>query len=102
VTAPGRRGSLVAQRAGSRPAAAVQGAVGRGRERRRHGSSLWRRDERRGGRGREEWERGEGRPAAGGRPGAWETGGAGGGGPLAAAQGRGDPWRLETGSRELT
>jgi hypothetical protein len=24
---------------------------------------------------REEWERGEGRPAAGGRPGAWETGG---------------------------
>jgi hypothetical protein len=87
--APGRRGSLAAQRAGSRPAAAVQGAVGRGRERRRHGSSLWRRDERRGGREREERERGEG------RPGGW--GEARRLGDRRRLQGEEAPWRLRRG-----
>jgi hypothetical protein len=77
-------------RSGSRPAAAVQGAVGRGRERRRLGSSPWRRDERRGGRERERSGRGErgGRRLGGGPAPGRPAAAAGGRGPLAAAGNR--------------
>jgi hypothetical protein len=89
---------------GSRPAAAVQGAPGRGAENGAGSAAAPG--------GATNGERGDGR--RGGRPapgrersGRGETGGwvpaaaAGGRGPLAAAQGRGGPWRL-AGNRELT
>jgi hypothetical protein len=116
---PGRRGSLAAQRGGGDSAWAArlpggaEGGVATSGGRPRRGwsgqrtaparqqplaarrTARWERE--RSGRGERGGRRLGGGPAPG-RPAA----AAGGGGSLAAAQGRGDPWRLETGSRELT